>query len=39
MIGIKPYLGNKVNRKVQGVPQSQTAAKPRHQEEEKNDKT
>ena len=27
-----------VNRKVQGVPQSQTAANPRHQEEEKNDK-
>ena len=29
----------KVNRKVQRVPQSQTAAKPRYQEEEKNDKT
>ena len=28
----------KVNRKVQGMPQSQTAAKPRHQEEEKKDK-
>ena len=28
----------KINRKVQGVPQSQTAANPRHQEEEKNDK-
>ena len=28
----------KVNRKVQGVPQSQTAVNPRHQEEEKNDK-
>ena len=28
----------KVNRKVQGVPQSQTAANPRHQEEETNDK-
>ena len=28
----------KVNRKVQGVPQSQIAANPRHQEEEKNDK-
>ena len=28
----------KVNIKVQGVPQSQTAANPRHQEEEKNDK-
>ena len=28
----------KNNRKVQGEPQSQTAANPRHQEEEKNDK-
>ena len=28
----------KVNRKVQGMPQSQTAANPRHQEEEKKDK-
>ena len=28
----------KSNRKVQGVPQSQTAANPRHQEEEKNDR-
>ena len=28
----------KVNRKVQGMPQSQTAAKPLHQEEEKKDK-
>ena len=28
----------KVNRKVQGVPQSQTAAYPQYQEEEKNDK-
>ena len=27
-----------VNRKVQGMPQSQTAASPRHQEEEKKDK-
>ena len=27
----------KVNRKVQGVPQSQTAANPRHQEEENKD--
>ena len=26
-------------RKVQGVPQSQTAAFPRHQEEEENDKS
>ena len=42
MRGIKAILGNmehkKVNRNVQGVPQSQTAAKPRHQEKEKNDK-
>ena len=30
--------GWKVNRKVQGMPQSQTAANPRHQEEEKKDK-
>ena len=29
----------KGKRKVQGVPQSQTAAHPRHQEEEKTDKT
>ena len=29
----------KVKRKVQGVPQSQTAALPRHQEEEETDKT
>ena len=28
-----------VNRKVQGVPQSQTTASPRHQEEEKMTKT
>ena len=28
----------KVNRKVQGVPQSQAAANPRQQEEEKEDK-
>ena len=28
----------KVNRKVQGMPQSQTASNPRHQEEEKKDK-
>ena len=28
----------KVNRKVQGIPQSQTAANPWHQEEEKKDK-
>ena len=29
---------NKVNRKVQGMPQSQTVANPWHQEEEKKDK-
>ena len=29
----------KGKRKVQGVPQSQTAALPRHQEEEETDKT
>ena len=28
----------KVNRKVQGMPQSQTAANPRHQQEENKDK-
>ena len=28
----------KVNRQIQGMPQSQTAANPRHQEEEKKDK-
>ena len=33
-----PPFSKKVNRKVQGVPQSQTAANPRQQEEEKNDK-
>ena len=32
------YHVKKINRKVQGAPQSQTAANPRHQEEEKNDK-
>ena len=36
----KPVLmDKKSNRKVQGVPQSQVAALPRHQEEEKTDKT
>ena len=35
----KIYLKKKkVNRKVLGMPQSQTAANPRHQEEEKKDK-
>ena len=32
-------LGKKGKRKVQGVPQSQTAALPRHQEEEETDKS
>ena len=32
-------LFKKVKRKVQGVPQSQAAALPRHQEEEETDKT
>ena len=32
-------LSKKGKRKVQGVPQSQTAALPRHQEEEKSDKS
>ena len=31
-------ISKKVNRKVQGMPQSQTAANPRHKEEEKKDK-
>ena len=31
-------LVKKVSRKVQGMPQSQTAANPRHKEEEKKDK-
>ena len=34
----KRDLCNKLNRKVQGVPQSQTAANPRYQGKEKNDK-
>ena len=32
-------IKQKGKRKVQGVPQSQTAALPRHQEEEETDKT
>ena len=36
--GFRNYLNKKIKRKVQGVPQSQTAANPRHQEEEKKDK-
>ena len=35
---LSSFIFKKVNRNVQGVPQSQTAANPRHQEEEKNDK-
>ena len=33
------YKDKKDNRKVQGVPQSQTAALPRHQDEEQTNKT
>ena len=33
------YVAKKVKRKVQGVPQSQTSALPRHQEKEETDKT
>ena len=33
------FAAKKGKRKVQGVPQSQTAALPRHQEEEETDKT
>ena len=38
--GVSSYAAEfkKVNRNVEGVPQSQTAANPRHQKEEKNDK-
>ena len=39
MIKQMPYMKKKSKRKVQGVPQSQTAALPRHQEEEETDKT
>ena len=35
----KNFVEKKVKRKVQGVPQSQAAALPRHQEEEELDKT
>ena len=41
-LGIKSRLnqiGKKRKRKVQGVPQSQTADLPRHQEEEETDKS
>ena len=33
------YMSEKGKRKVQGVPQSQTTALPRHQEEEETDKS
>ena len=33
------FIYKKSKRKVQGVPQSQTAALPRHQEEEETDKS
>ena len=36
---ITVYIEKKGKRKVQGVPQSQTAALPRHQEEEETDKS
>ena len=35
----KTCQSNKGKRKVQGMPQSQTAALPRHQEDEETDKT
>ena len=38
MLGLND-MSKKGYRKVQGVPQSQTAALPRHQEEEETDKT
>ena len=38
VLDFEPGRYKKINRKVQGVPQSQTAANLRHQEEEKNDK-
>ena len=34
--GFHDYFNKKVNRKIQGVPQSQTVANPLPQEEEKN---
>ena len=37
-LSVVSLISKKVNRKVQGMPQSQTAANPRHQEEEKKDK-
>ena len=37
--GLLFYIIKKGKRKVQGVPQSQTAALPRHQEEEETDKS
>ena len=40
-MSVFPFTANKkkVKRKVQGMPQSQTAALPRHQEEEETDKS
>ena len=38
-IGVNKMYRKKGKRKVQGVPQSQTAALPRHQEEEETDKS
>ena len=39
MMDIPKIKDEKCKRKVQGVPQSQTTALPRHQEEEETDKT
>ena len=36
---VDAFISKKGKRKVQGVPQSQTAALPRHQEEEETDKS
>ena len=37
--GVTIYKKKNGKRKVQGVPQSQTAARPKHQEEEETDKS
>ena len=39
LIAPHPFVTKKGKRKVQGVPQSQAASLPRHQEEEEADKT
>ena len=38
-INVCPGYVQKINRNIQGVPQLQTVANPRHQEEEKKDKS